>query len=119
MQAQIKNNFWIKIAITCVVLALIFNFMSIGLGFLFSALVGGFVDILLFVVLDVFVAAILIAVDALLFAVDIFVYLLLSGLEIAGYAAVIAVVVVPLALIYKYNQNKNLADNQSNDAEYK
>ncbi|PCI85900.1 MAG: hypothetical protein COB24_11590 [Hyphomicrobiales bacterium] len=123
MQAQGKNNFWIKIAIACVVLAVIFNLFSIGLGLMFSMLIGGFVDLILFVVLDVVVATILMAVDLLVFvivdvfvaglliAIDVFVFLLLGALNVAGYAAMLAVVVIPLALIYKYSQKqKTTAD---------
>lgn len=126
MQAQGKNNFWIKIAVACVVLAVIFNLFSIGLGLMFSMLIGGFVDIILFVVLG-FVDVILFAVDILVFlivdvfveglliAIDIFLYLLLGGLAIAGYAAMAAVIIVPLALFYKYSQNQKT----SADVDYK
>ncbi|MBL1419401.1 MAG: hypothetical protein COC24_002710 [Alphaproteobacteria bacterium] len=127
MQAQGKNNFWIKIAVTCVVLALVFNLFSVGLGLMFSMLVGGFVDLILFVVLDVVVATILMAVDLLVFVIvdvfvaglliviDVFVFLLLGALSVAGYAAMLAVVVIPLALIYKYSQKQKI----SADADYK
>lgn len=126
MYAQGKHNFWVKVAVACVVVAVIFNLFSIGLGLVFSMLVGGFVDIILFVVLG-FVDVILFAVDILVFlivdvfveglliAVDVFVYLLLGGLTLAGYAAMTAVVIVPLALFYKYSQKQKI----SADADYK
>lgn len=110
-----SNHFWLKIVITCVVLAIIFNFFGMAVGFLFSTLIGGFVDIVLFVVLDVFVAAILMAVDVLVWAIGAFVSLLLGGLAIAGSAALIAVIVIPLALYHRHSQNKKNAG----DAEYK
>lgn len=138
MQARGNDRFWIKIAVTCVVLALIFNLFSIGLGLMFSTLIGGFVDVILFVVLDIFVASILFVVDifvtailyavdilvfvivdvfveGLLVAVDIFVYLLLGTLSIAGYAAILAAVIIPLALIYRYSQKQKATA----DADYK
>lgn len=119
------NSFWLKIVVACVVLALVFNFFTIGVAMLFSTVLGLFVDLILFVVLDVFVATILLAVDilvffvvdvfvaALLVGVDIFVYLLLAALSIAGYAAVCAAIIIPLALIYKYNRRQNLTDDAS------
>ena len=110
-----SNHFWLKIVIACVVLAIIFNFFGMAVGFLFSTLIGGFVDLVLFIVLDVFVAAILIAVDILLWAVDVFVSLLVGGLAIAGSAALIAVIVIPVALYLRHSQSKNNAG----DAEYK
>lgn len=127
MQAQGNDKFWIKIAVTCVVLALLFNLFSVGVGVVFGALVGGFVDLVLFVVLDVVLAAILMVVDVVLFVVvdvfvtgllmviDVFVFLLLGTLSTAGYAAMLAVVIVPLALIYKHSQKQET----SADADYK
>lgn len=127
MTAQSNGkSFWVKIAIVCVVLAIVLNSLSFGLAFMFSAVVGGFVDIILFVVLDVFLAAILFAVDILLIvvdlvvtvivgAVDIFVSVLLGALAIAGYAATLAVIIIPLALLYKYYQSQH----KPSDAEYK
>lgn len=128
---QIKSNhqsyFWLKVAVICVALALIFSFFSIGLVFLLTTIIGLFVDIVLFVVLDVFLAAILFMVDVLVYvivdvfvvgivaAVDIFVFLLLGGLAIAGYALLAAVVIIPLALVYRYVQNQNKYGN----ADYK
>ena len=127
MQTRSGDRFWTKIIVACVVLALIFNLFSLGLGLMFSAIVGGFVDIIVFVVVDVFVAAILMAVDLLVFLVvdvfvvgllmviDVFLYLLMGGLAIAGYAAMAAVIIVPVALIYKYSQKQKT----SVDAVYK
>lgn len=116
MQEQFnKQNFWVKTAIVCVVIAVIFNFFSIGLAFAFTTLIGLFVDVLLFVILDVFLAALLFAVSIFVSAVGIFISLLLGLISLIGYTLLIAVVVVPLALLYKYNQSQQVAD----EAEYK
>lgn len=133
MQSQTNNNFWIKVVVACLVVAVLFNVLGVGLAFVFGTLIGGFVDLVLFLVLDVFLAGLLFALDIFLFvlldvflaallfvidifvtvivvAVDIFVILLLGTIAIAGYAALAAVVIIPLALLYKYSKRQHRPD---------
>ncbi len=116
------NNMNSVTKISIVALGAILLLSMMDFNFSIGNVIGLFVDVILFVVLDVFLAAILCGIDILGIFINVFVSALvmfigiISGIfAFAGFALLFAIIGVPLYLYLKYNPSQN----RQHDADYK